>query len=201
MAIKIKTFKDKIPSMVKTFEAIHGKKIQVGVFDGDTAWLAHIHEYGCDIKAKRAKYLTVPVNPKAKGKRAGEFKDLYFIEDKDGDKFLVRNVGKDKIEFMYWLTEWVKIPERSFLRSGFDKNIDNVNKTIDKLMNSLVNGNLTEDEFCDIVGKTMASKIKTYARDLSTPANASVTSEAKGSSNPLIDTGQMIRDITWKVKD
>ena len=102
---------------------------------------------------------------------------------------------------MYWLTERVKIPERSFLRAGFDKNIDNVNKTIDKLMNSLINGNLTEDEFCDIVGRTMASKIKTYARDLNTPANASVTSGVKGSNNPLVDTGQMIRDITWKVKD
>lgn len=199
--VKIKTVKNKIPEMVKALEAINGRKIEVGVFDGENAWLAGIHEYGCEIRPKNAKYLTVPVSPKAKGKKAGDFNDLYFIEDKDGDKFLARDKGKNEIEILFWLTDYVKIPERSFLRTGFDKNIDSVNKTVDKMMKSLLNGNLSEDEFCNIIGQTLSSKIKTYARDLSSPANARVTTEVKGSSNPLVDTGQMIRSITWRVED
>ena len=59
--IKIKTVKDKIPDMIKTFESLSGKKVQVGVFDGENAWLARIHEYGCDIRAKKAQYLTIPI--------------------------------------------------------------------------------------------------------------------------------------------
>ena len=200
-SVKWKTKKNKIPDMVKSIEAINGKKVEVGVFDGEHAWLAAIHEYGCDIRPKKAKYLTVPVNPKAKGKKAGDFTDLYMIEDKDGDKFLVRDKGKDEIEFMFWLTSHVKIPERSFLRKGFDENVDSLNKTIDKMMVSFLNGNLSESEFCNIVGQTLSSKIKTYARNLNSPANAGVTSEVKGGSNPLKDTGQMIRGITWRVEE
>lgn len=199
--VKIKTVKNVLPEMTKSLEAINGKKIEVGSFEGENAWLASIHEYGCDIRPKNAKYLTVPVSPKARGKSAGDFNDLYFIEDKDGDKFLARDKGKNEIEILYWLTDHVKIPERSFLRTGFDKNIDRVNKTIDKMLNSLLNGNLSEDDFCDVIGQTLSSKIKTYARDLKTPANARVTTEVKGTNNPLVDTGQMIRSITWRVED
>lgn len=199
--VKIKTIKNKIPEMVKSLEAINGRKIEVGVFDGEHAWLAAIHEYGCDIRPKKAKYLTVPVNPKARGKKAGDFNNLYMIEDKDGDKFLVRDKGKNEIEFMYWLTTHVKIPERSFLRTGFDENIGSVNKIIDTKLKPLLNGTLSEDEFCKIIGQTLSRKITTYARNLSSPANANVTTEAKGNNNPLVDTGKMIRGITWRVED
>jgi hypothetical protein len=199
--IKIKTVKDKIPDMIKTFESLNGKKVQVGVFDGENAWLARIHEYGCDIRAKKAQYLTIPISPKSIGKKAGEFDDLFFVQAKSGEKFLARDGRKSEVELLYWLTKSVKIPERSFLRAGFDENVDKLNKTIDRMINSLLNGNISEDEFCNIIGQTLSSKIKTFARNLNSPANSRVTKENKGSSNPLVDTGQMIRGITWKVDD
>ena len=114
--VKIKTVKDKIPEMIKTFESLKGKKVQVGVFDGENAWLARIHEYGCDIRAKKAQYLTIPISPKSIGKKAGEFDDLFFVQAKSGEKFLARDVRKGEIELLYWLTKSVKIPERSFFK-------------------------------------------------------------------------------------
>ena len=199
--IKIKTVKDKIPEMIKTFESLNGKKVQVGVFDGENAWLARIHEYGCDIRAKKAQYLTIPISPKSIGKKAGEFDDLFFVQAKSGEKFLARDVRKGKIELLYWLTKSVKIPERSFLRAGFDENVKEINKYSDILLKKVATGEMSEREYLDNIGQRLSSKIKTFARNLNSPANSRVTRENKGSSNPLVDTGQMIRGITWKVDD
>lgn len=199
--VKIKTVKDKIPEMIKTFESLNGKKVQVGVFDGENAWLARIHEYGCDIRAKKAQYLTIPISPKSIGKKAGEFDDLFFVQAKSGEKFLARDVRKGEIELLYWLTKSVKIPERSFLRAGFDENVKEINKYSDILLKKVATGEMSEREYLDNIGQRLSSKIKTFARNLNSPANSRVTRENKGSSNPLVDTGQMIRGITWKVDD
>ena len=199
--VKIKTVKDKIPEMIKTFESLNGKKVQVGVFDGENAWLARIHEYGCDIRAKKAQYLTIPISPKSIGKKAGEFDDLFFVQAKSGEKFLARDVRKGEIELLYWLTKSVKIPERSFLRAGFDENVKEINKYSDILLKKVATGEMSEREYLDNIGQRLSSKIKTFARNLNSPANSRVTRENKSSSNPLVDTGQMIRGITWKVDD
>lgn len=94
-------------------------------------------------------------------------------------------------------TTTIRIPERSFLRAGHDKYIDAVMKITEKALSQVINGSMTEQQFMDLVGQQMATKIKTYARDLSDPANHPYTIDQKGSSNPLVDTGQLIESITW----
>lgn len=203
--VKWKTKKNKIPNMIKELEVLNGRKIEVGIFDGELAWLAAIHEYGCNIEAKKAQYLTVPIHPKAKGKKASDFKDLVCIENKKGNKFLIRKINKGKnkgsVEFLYWLTESVKIPERAFLRNGHDAYIDDVMKYSDKLIKQVTSGKMTAEKCLDLLGQTLATKIKRYARDLNDPPNSWATQEAKGNDNPLIDTGDMINSITFKIKE
>lgn len=97
--IKIKTVKDKIPDMIKTFESLSEKKVQVGVFDGENAWLARIHEYGCDIRAKKAQYLTIPISPKSIGKKAGEFDNLFLYRLKVEKNSLQEMVEKVKLNY------------------------------------------------------------------------------------------------------
>lgn len=198
--VKWKTKKNVIPDMITELEILDGKKIEVGVFEGENAWLAAIHEYGCNITAKKAQYLTVPVNPKAKGKKASDFNDLFFYESKSGEKFLVREKGKESIEVLFWLTKSVKIPERAFLRNGHDENIDKVMKYADNLIKQVTNGKMTAEECLDTIGQQLATKIKSYARNLDNPSNWSGTSEAKGRDNPLVDTGKMINSIDWRIK-
>ena len=94
-------------------------------------------------------------------------------------------------------TKTIEIPERSFLRSGHDKYIDEVLKIIEKAIGQVISGKMSEQEFMDLVGEQMATHIKTYMRDLSSPPNHPFTKEQKGSSNPLIDTGQLVESITW----
>ncbi len=44
--VKYKINKDDFPSMKKRLEVIDGTGVEVGVFNGEHAWLAGIHEYG-----------------------------------------------------------------------------------------------------------------------------------------------------------
>jgi len=59
-------------------------------------------QYGGPIEAKKARALTIPVAPEAKGRRAGEFTDLKKIS-LDGKSLLGRQKGKKGFEALYVL--------------------------------------------------------------------------------------------------
>lgn len=50
MNIKYKTTKDGLTKLVSELKGVKNKKVKVGAFNGDHAWLAGIHEYGCNIE-------------------------------------------------------------------------------------------------------------------------------------------------------
>ena len=95
-------------------------------------------------------------------------------------------------------TTRIKIPERSFLRTGYDQNRDAVMKKAQQMMADVVSGQMNADAMFKGVGLELSSKIKDYATDLDKPANHPFTVERKSSSNPLVDTGDMIGGITWR---
>ena len=105
--------------LLKTINTLKDKQIKVGVFgkdnykypnDADLVTIAYVHEYGADIKTKKAKWLTIPINPKAKGKRARDFSGLFFYQPKGKDyAFLARKTGKKGIENMFLLLKNVTI--------------------------------------------------------------------------------------------
>lgn len=198
MGVKWKTKFDKLPEISETVETMGERKVKVGALKGNHAWLAGIHEYGAHITAKNAKYLTVPVHPKAKGKKAGAFNDLWTLKANSGELFLCRNKGKNDFEVLYWLTKSVKIPERSFLRTGHDENVNRVITQTERAIGQVAAGKMSVDDMLDVYGEQMAASIKKYIRDLSSPPNSNATVETKGSSNPLVDTGGLIESIHWK---
>ena len=97
-------------------------------------------------------------------------------------------------------TTVIRIPERSFLRSGHDKEIDGVMEKAGRAVGQVLSGQMSEEQLFDLIGEMLSTKIKAYARDLSKPSNHPYTVEQKGSSNPLVDTGNMIEGIAWRVK-
>lgn len=97
-------------------------------------------------------------------------------------------------------TTVIKIPERSFLRTGHDENAEKVLTQTERALSQVTAGKMSIDDMLDLYGEQMATAIKTYMRDLRSPPNHPFTVEQKGSSNPLIDTGGMIESITWKKK-
>lgn len=97
-------------------------------------------------------------------------------------------------------TTEIVIPERSFLRSGFDENADKVLKTTEAVLPDVLIGTLSVEQYAKLVGLQLASAIKEYAVNLSSPPNHPFTKQQKGSSNPLVDTGDMINSITYEVE-
>jgi hypothetical protein len=162
--VRYNTRDDNFPSMMRELKAVDGVAIEVGVLNGESAWLASIHEYGCDIPVtdKMRKFLTS--------------QGLYLKKE----------------------TTHIHIPERSFLRTGYDKYRDNVMEKAKMLLQDVAAGRMDANLCVKALGIELSSKIKDYARDLNSPANHPFTADRKGSSNPLVDTGDMIGGITWR---
>lgn len=98
-------------------------------------------------------------------------------------------------------TTEIRIPERSFLRNGFDASRNDVKKQAERALKSMTNGALDADDVLELIGSTLAKKIQTYARDLGTPAKHPFTLKMNGGkANPLIDSGDMINSITFEVE-
>lgn len=196
-----KTTVNNLPKLIQKAQTLSNKKIEVGVFDGDHAWLAGIHEYGCKITAKSGKYLTIPLTQAAASNKAKNFLCTFVYTSKNGNKFIAWERG-GKLELLFWLTKSVTIPERSFLRAGFDschkKVCDDWSKAV---LPKYFEPYGRYDTALKQYGVQLASQIKKYARGLKEPPKSKITISVCGKRNPLIQTGEMINSITYKIED
>jgi hypothetical protein len=92
-----------------------------------------------------------------------------------------------------------RIPERPFMRNAMRANRSKYNGAMGKAARSVLNGSTSLDGVLSKLGALAQGDIQEEIRDLDTPPNAPSTIERKGSSNPLIDTGEMRQKVTWKV--
>ena len=96
-------------------------------------------------------------------------------------------------------TTEINIPERSYIRSGFDEHVDEIAKTAKTLLGEVLQGNVTGKEMYATLGEMIVSQMQSFMVDLRNPPNHPATAERKGSRNPLVDTGQLQSSITWRV--
>ena len=97
-------------------------------------------------------------------------------------------------------TKVIKIPERSFIRSGFDKCNEKFADYEDILM-SVVDGDISAKTFYEIIGQGGADMMRDFLiNEIKSPANSGLTIKNKGSSNPLIDTGRLANAIDYEVR-
>lgn len=204
MSVKRKINKDNIPRVKTRVNQLKRAVLRIGIFGKDDSMMvmiASVHEFGANIEAKTSKYLTIPINKKAKGKKASDFTGLIFIESENGELFLAKEKGKDQLEFYFWLTKKVEIPERSFIRAGYDKNKQKIFKRIELNLHKFLSLEISADEFWSNTGEYMVSLIKKYMTDLKDPPNSPTTLASKApKNNPLIDTGQLRQHIVWKLE-
>ena len=97
-------------------------------------------------------------------------------------------------------TMYITIPERAFLRNGYDENKDRILSQAEAILGDVIGGTMTANQFFEMIGLLMKSRIQDYARDLESPPNHPYTIEHKGSSSPLISSGDMIGAIDYKVE-
>ncbi|MET4562182.1 hypothetical protein ABIA69_003368 [Lysinibacillus parviboronicapiens] len=93
----------------------------------------------------------------------------------------------------------IVIPERSFLRSTFDENNNKWVNFMKKQIPKLLEGQISAHALCELLGTRMVADIQKKITTLNTPPNAASTISAKGSSNPLIDTGGLRMRVTYRV--
>lgn len=161
------TTRDYIPKIRESFKELGSKAIEVGVFGGEQAWLAHIHEYGCIIQ----------VTPKMRA-------------------YLKANGLALKPS-----TTTITIPERAFLRTGYDKGKDEALSAYMDFISALITGNIDADTILEALGTNLEGKIKEYATNQVEPPLHPYTIEHRqhGGSNPLNDTGSMIEAISHRI--
>jgi hypothetical protein len=199
-----------IPRLRRVLEQLGRKEIKVGVFgadnyeypnDADLVTIAYVQEYGATIRPKNAQWLTIPLIPAAKNKRASDFGDTLFFYQPEGEDhaFLAREKGNG-IENVFLLTKSVNIPERSFLRTGFDQNVDKITDKIEELLDDVLQLDINTETFLDAIGMEFAGLIQRHMRQVDSPPNSSITKNVKGSSNPLQDTGRLIGAIRHEVE-
>lgn len=161
------TIRDYIPKIRESFKELGSKAIEVGVFGGEQAWLAHIHEYGCIIQ----------VTPKMRA-------------------YLKANGLALKPS-----TTTITIPERAFLRNGYDKGKNEALSAYIDFISVLITGNIDADTILEALGTNLEGKIKEYATNQVEPPLHPYTIEHRqhGGSNPLNDTGSMIGAISHRI--
>lgn len=92
------------------------------------------------------------------------------------------------------------VPERPFIRNTHDKNKDKYARAMKRQLKMIAAGTMTMKQALGRLGEKAAADVKKEMRNLRTPPNAPATIAAKGSSNPLIDTGTLLRSVNYEVK-
>lgn len=95
------------------------------------------------------------------------------------------------------------IPQRSFIRRTFEQ--DRIKELIAfqrKLLTAMLAGHVSPEQATKMLGVWCATEVrKTITEGRVEPPLSEITIEHKGSSKPLVDTGALVRSISWVVAD
>lgn len=94
-----------------------------------------------------------------------------------------------------------RIPERSFIRSSMAGNRDTYVKSHADNLRKVVRGEMPFDKSLDLLGVRAAADVQQNIRNGDFESLAQATIDRKGSSKPLIDTGNLRQSIKHEVRD
>lgn len=195
-----------VKRVIRELSSLKGKTIKIGPNCADGSHLALIagaNEFGATIKAKKG-FLAIPLIPEAKGKRPADFgSELFFVPGSNkGHGFLARENGKNQIQRVFILKKQVTIPERSYLRSTFDRREthDRAERILDDMIKRLIAGTATADMILLALGESYVSSVKQRISSNIQPANAPLTAQLKGGrKGTLIDKADLLKSISSEV--
>lgn len=192
---------DRIPDVEREMAELNHLQLQVGIFGEDGSFMqmiASANEYGADIEPRNGKWLTIPTENAPKGAKARDIDGLFRPKDKN---ILAVSDGKGGLIPMFYLVKKVHIPERSFIRSTFDENVDDwVEYLVDQVIElGMGDSGITARKIMESLGNRIQRSIVQKIRSIESPANSPITIARKGSSSPLEDTGHLIDAVRYKV--
>ncbi len=198
----------------------------------DILTIAGVHEFGATITAKKVSNLAIPIHKDAIGKSPRDFDGLFFIRSKAGYLYgciskdrhgTQRPSGRPKkakpktdkpkknqkdereedITYLFILFPSVQIPERSFIRAGYDANKDNLEAACERALSGILFEGWDAIKAANHIGMTAVGCIQTY---MNTPGNfrekGGITKETSNWPNsPLIETGRLRNSITYVIEE
>lgn len=93
-----------------------------------------------------------------------------------------------------------RIPERPFMRNAMRDNRPKYVAAVRAMTPLIIEGKMTLVVALNRLGIMAQTDIKEEISTLTDPPNAPSTIAKKGSSKPLIDTGEMRDAVTWRIK-
>lgn len=196
--------------------------IHVGIqgnADSEILTIARVHEYGATIHAKNAKNLCIPIHKESYDKSPRDFPDLFFIRSSGGyllgveeDKTKRRKkssahddygVDDKQLKLLFLLLPSVTIPERSFIRAGFDANRDRLAAECQRVVGEIIRNGMTAETAVEQIGIFAVEAIQQF---MNNPGNfkpkGKIQKERAPSwaNSPLTVTKRMFNSITWKVE-
>lgn len=91
------------------------------------------------------------------------------------------------------------IPARPFQAQAFDKNLSKINAMVKKEVSAVIDGDRTIRQSLQNIGVFHKGNIQAIFDGGSFAPNKPATVKAKGSSKPLIDTGQLRQSVDFEV--
>jgi hypothetical protein len=94
-----------------------------------------------------------------------------------------------------------EIPARSFIRAWFDQAEPERRRELVILCQGVVKGTRTKEQILELLGQKCVGEIQLRIARGIPPANKPSTVERKGSSTPLINTGQLRQSVSYAVRE
>lgn len=92
------------------------------------------------------------------------------------------------------------VPQRSFIRATIDERRADIEAEMANLARGVVSGKIDGRGALDLLGQKVAGWCQARIAAGIAPALKPATIRRKGSSTPLVDTGQLRSAITWRVE-
>ena len=216
-------FSDRItPELLRIkgeLEQLQKLRIKVGIqddADSEILTIARVHEYGAVIHAKQAKNLCIPINKESYDKSPRDFPDLFVIRSKNG--YLLGVTAKkprkrkkkgdegpsDDLNLLFLLLPSVTIPERSFIRAGYDANRNLLADVCQQAMGKIIHEKWDAHKAAEWIGGKAVDLIHEFMSDASNfEPKGRIQKERAPSwaNNPLTVTKRLFNSVTWKVEE
>ena len=186
-----------------------------GDADSEILTIARVHEYGAVIHAKQAKNLCIPINKESYDKSPRDFPGLFFIKSKNGyllgvtaKKSRKRKKGdegqSDDLNLLFLLLPSVTIPERSFIRAGYDANRNLLADVCQQAIGKIIHEKWDAHKAAEWIGGKAVDLIHEFMSDASNfEPKGRIQKERAPSwaNNPLTVTKRLFNSVTWKVEE
>ena len=199
--------------ITKELKYLKTHEVQIGFWgdrDGHLLTIVRANEYGAKIVPhNKSGKLWIPsreaIKKYGKSVKPSDVKDLFVAGSKkvNGKKVLGKSAGiieNGKYIVLFYLLDHVRIPARPFLRKAFYDNQRKYRRLVKVGIDEIIYDDKTGHDLLVKLGKTGVSDVRESIVRWTKPGNAPLTIDNKrGTNNPLVDTGRLIKSVTYKI--